>query len=99
MNRIVRFLLAAAAALSLCAGAVAQTPPGQTKSQKVPEAPQEQVPGNTLSGQLNQTNGVIHPPSGVDPGSVQPAPPVGQRSTPVIPPPGSAGGDQKLEPK
>ncbi len=50
-----------------------------------------------LSHKLNSTGGVIHPEGSVDPGMQKPAPPVG--ATPVVPPPGSPGGKQDVQPK
>jgi len=50
----------------------------------------------TLSDKLDQGGGVICPPS-VDPGIKTPAPDTG--NMPVIPPPGSPGGDPKVQPK
>jgi hypothetical protein len=93
--QIASVLSAAAVAVTLSvtavtAAAASQTSPNQSSSQKVPEASQDRVAGQTLSGQLKQNNGVIHPPSAVDPGAVQAPPPAGPQSTPVIPPPGGA---------
>jgi hypothetical protein len=61
--------------------------------------------GNTTIGQaseplgdkLAKSDGVLCPPSGVDPQMHTPAPNVG--SMPVIPPPGSPGGDPSVRPK
>ena len=50
-----------------------------------------------LSDKLAKSDGVLCPPSNVDPEMRAPAPNVG--STPVIPPPGSPGGDQTVRPK
>jgi hypothetical protein len=50
-----------------------------------------------LSDQLAQSNGVICPPSGVDPKMAAPPPRGG--TTPVIPPPGAPGGDPNTIPK
>ena len=50
-----------------------------------------------LSDQLSQSKGVICPPAGVDPGIS--IPPVGGGRTPVIPPPGTPGGDPNIQPK
>jgi hypothetical protein len=50
-----------------------------------------------LSDQLAKGEGVICPPKGVDPGIVAPTPDVG--TMPVIPPPGSPGGDPTVRPK
>jgi hypothetical protein len=50
-----------------------------------------------LSNQLSNSSGVICPPAGVDP-DMNVSPPGGGR-TPVIPPPGSPGGDPDVKPK
>jgi len=50
-----------------------------------------------LSDQLAQSNGVICPPAGVDPKMA--APPRQGGATPVIPPPGTPGGDPNTIPK
>ena len=54
-------------------------------------------PRETLSEKLERSEGVICPPPGVDPEIVEP-PRAGGR-TPVIPPPGSPGGDPTVRPK
>jgi len=64
--------------------------PGVTTGQ----APSDSAP---LSDRLAAGNGVLCPPSGVDPEIRAPTPDVGK--TPVIPPPGSPGGDQSVKPK
>jgi hypothetical protein len=53
-------------------------------------------PSKTLSDKLDQGGGVICPPD-VDPGIKTPAPETGKM--PVIPPPGSAGGDPRVQPR
>jgi len=53
--------------------------------------------GDTLSDKLARTDGVICPPN-VDPESKAPTPQSGNRM-PVIPPPGSPGGDPSIQPK
>jgi hypothetical protein len=57
--------------------------------------PQEKS-GQTLSQQLNRTQGVICPPD-VDPAMKQPAPQTGDR--PNVSPPGSPGSGQGVQPK
>ena len=52
--------------------------------------------GESLSEKLARTDGVICPPN-VDPGIKAPTPEAGK--TPVIPPPGSPGGDPTVQPK
>jgi hypothetical protein len=66
-------------------GAVA--PDGQTTGQA--RAP--------LGEKLAQSDGVLCPPAGVDPEMRAPTPDAG--NTPVIPPPGSPGGDPSIRPK
>jgi hypothetical protein len=65
-------------------------------------APQEQRQGTvgssqTLSDKLERTDGVICPPAGID-SEITRSPP-GAGKTPVIPPPGSPGGDPTVRPK
>jgi hypothetical protein len=55
-------------------------------------------PGRNLSDQLARSDGVICPPGQVDPEIHQPTP-QGGAAMPVIPPPGSPGGDQSVKPK
>ena len=50
-----------------------------------------------LSAKLAKSDGVLCPPSGIDPQMHAPAPNVG--TMPVIPPPGSPGGDPTVRPK
>jgi hypothetical protein len=50
-----------------------------------------------LGDRLARSQGIICPPAGVDPGIT--APPVGGGTTPVIPPPGTPGGDPNIIPK
>lgn len=57
---------------------------------------QHDTTGN-LSDRLARSGGVICPPEHVDPEIRQPTPPGG--AMPVIPPPGSPGGDQSIQPK
>jgi hypothetical protein len=50
-----------------------------------------------LSDRLAESKGVICPPAGVDPGIS--VPPVGGGRMPVIPPPGTPGGDPSIQPR
>jgi len=52
----------------------------------------------SLSHQLSRSGGVIHPPPSGDRSIVQP-PKQGTSSTPVIPPPGTPGGNPLVQPK
>lgn len=55
------------------------------------------TPPEDLSKRLAQSDGVICPPPAVDPEIRLPTPDTGR--TPVIPPPGSPGGDPSIRPK
>ena len=59
--------------------------------------PSETTGSASLSDQLSQSKGIICPPAGVDPGISAPA--VGGGRMPVIPPPGTPGGDPTVVPK
>ena len=50
-----------------------------------------------LSDKLARSDGVLCPPAGIDPEIRAPTPDAG--NTPVIPPPGSPGGDPTIRPK
>ncbi len=64
------------------------------------EAPSNTANGNgTLSEKLGRTNGVIRPQQDIDPGIAKTAPVPNPDSTPVIPPPGSPGGNPQVQPK
>lgn len=65
---------------------------GQTKSGETVGQSRE-----PLADKLAESDGVICPPAGVDPEIRAPAPDVG--TMPVIPPPGSPGGDPNIRPK
>ena len=80
---------------------VDQKPTAETPPQTVPE---DTRPGRSGSSQeplgkkLNRTDGMLHPPRGVDPGVAIPPPSTGS-NMPVIPPPGTPGGNTAIEPK
>lgn len=94
--------------LALCAGAALaqERPPAVVdpkactpgerlqQGERGPQAPA--TTGENLSDKLARTEGVICPPN-VDPGIKAPTPEVGRM--PVIPPPGSPGGDPTVRPK
>jgi hypothetical protein len=54
--------------------------------------------GEPLGDKLAKSDGVMCPPAGVDPEIRAPTPDAGT-TTPVIPPPGSPGGDPSVRPK
>jgi hypothetical protein len=68
------------------------TPPPETKTDKGgPEKP--------LSEELKQNEGVLEPPRDMDSKIQRPAPVPDPNTTPVIPPPGSPGGNPDVQPK
>jgi hypothetical protein len=91
-----------------CASAVAQHRAPEVVDPKAC-APGERLPSprnggaattgsaENLSDKLARTDGVICPPPNVDPEIRLPTPDAGR--TPVIPPPGSPGGDPTVQPK
>lgn len=52
-----------------------------------------------LGDKLAKSDGVLCPPGNVDPAMRAPTPSNDSSNTPVIPPPGSPGGDQSVRPK
>jgi hypothetical protein len=63
-------------------------------------APEGQTTGQArepLGDRLARSDGVLCPPAGIDPEMRAPTPDAGK--TPVIPPPGSPGGDPSVRPK
>lgn len=107
-------LMAASGAAMAQAPPAPTTPPAQTappQPQRGSNCAPMQQPANpnaaqdTTTGQrseplgekLARSDGVLCPPAGVDPEMHAPAPDAG--NTPVIPPPGSPGGDPSVRPK
>src|SRR5262245_44891230 len=92
-------LLAAALIIGPAAWAQQSTPADRDRQPR--SETQGQAPPNSgnLSDRLDRSQGVIKPPEGVDSGMQVPAPEPGSQRTPVIPPPGTPGGDQSVEPK
>ena len=104
-------LLAASGAGSAQAPPTPATPPAQTApandcapTRPLPPrgtiAPEGSTTGRTtepLGDKLAKSDGVLCPPSGIDPEIRAPTPDTG--NMPVIPPPGSPGGDPNIRPK
>ena len=108
MTRARTLCLAIILAGSVAAPAVAQTavqprdpnmPAPQNTIPEKMEEPSETGSTGTLSDKLRESEGVIRPPSNIAPDMSVPAPDPNPGTTPVIPPPGSPGGDQSIQPK
>lgn len=112
MTRLSAFLLSTLLAATGSA-AVAQAPVPQQQAPNMP-APNQTIPekiapnepsttgatgGPTLSDKLEASDGVIRPPANMDPEIAVPAPVPNPGTTPVIPPPGSPGGNTTVDPK
>jgi hypothetical protein len=103
--RMLRFVVALTSATLTSAIAFAQfqAPPSaplqapECRRGALPATPGETTGSVDLGDQLSRSKGIICPPAGVDPGIA--APPVGGGTTPVIPPPGTPGGDPNIIPK
>ena len=88
---------------ALAASADDLAPPSLPPSQgqpAVPPAPDQTTPdqGGALSDKLSRSHGVIAPPPVQDKNVMMP-PNADKAKMPVIPPPGTPGGDQKIVPK
>ncbi len=74
--------------------------PHQMPAEKVkPNEPSTTGSTGTLSDKLEKSEGVIRPPETATPDITVPAPVPNPHTTPVIPPPGSPGGNQQVQPK
>jgi len=64
-----------------------------------PTPPEQVAPAAPPSGAALPGQGVLKPPSNVDPGISVPAKDPAVTTMPVIPPPGTPGGDPKVQPR
>jgi hypothetical protein len=98
-----RLFFLALAFLSAVATANAQTTPPAQAPKDCPPGTNSNAPGlnndsrGNLSDKLASSKGIICPPAGVD-REMQQKPPEGGAMK-VVPPPGSPGGDQRVQPK
>ena len=82
-----------------------QEPPGPPPAGQVPadrlgaDIPSADGGSERRPGPVAPGGGVIRPPAGVDPGIRAPAPNPNPGTTPVIPPPGTPGGDPRVQPR
>jgi hypothetical protein len=104
-----RVVLSLTALILAVTPALAQNPQvAPPQSPTVPVAPPnaaspppEQIApkSGSLSDSLSRQRGTIKPPQDVDPGMAVAPKNSGRSTTPVIPPPGSPGGNQSVVPK
>ena len=92
------YLVAAAAVLGYSAVVAAAEEPAARPAARQPTSPAVPRASGSLSSDLNRSGGVITPPSGIDPEIKQTPPPTGAKM-PVIPPPGTPGGNPVVKPK
>jgi hypothetical protein len=76
--------------------AQSQGPPGSDEQDQAPPSSSED---ENLTEQLDRNKGVITPPATGDTDIYTEPPNPNPGTTPVIPPPGTPGGDQSVEPK
>jgi hypothetical protein len=102
MRRFIRLAVLFVLALSTAATAFAQSqPPNSGADQNAPsrfDAQAGQQRSQSLSERLDRSGGVIHPPGNVD-ADIQIPPPATGDKMPVMPAPGSPGGDPTIKPK
>jgi hypothetical protein len=102
MRNFIRLAVLVALAVPTSWGAFAQPrPSGPSSDQNAPsqfDAQSGQQRGQSLSERLDQSGGVIHPPADVDSG-IHVRPPATGDKMPVVPAPGSPGGDRTIKPK
>jgi hypothetical protein len=106
---MMRILALALSGALLAGAAAAQTSDGrQEDPANPPKSPPTMLPlppdkgegsGSSMSDRLSKSQGVIQPPQEVDPAMKQETPSTGPNSMPVIPPPGTPGGDPSVKPK
>jgi hypothetical protein len=77
--------------------AAAEEPTGRPEVGQ-PTTPAMPPAGGTLSSDLNRSGGVIAPPAGIDP-EIKQTPPATGSTMPIIPPPGTPGGNPTVKPK
>jgi hypothetical protein len=90
------WVMAGACSASVPVSALAAEPAGPGAAADKPST--DGAASGDLSERLNRSGGVIKPPENVDPG-LQKKPPEDSAKMPVIPPPGTPGGDPNVKPK
>jgi hypothetical protein len=70
----------------------------ENQGEKQPSTPAVPPLSGSSSSELSRSGGVIVPPAGVDPQMKQ-TPPASGDNMPVVPPPGTPGGNPSVKPK
>jgi hypothetical protein len=96
MGRI--FLVSAAILIGFSVAASAADEPSNHPGAGRQTTPTPPPASGNLSNELSRSGGVITPPAGVDTEMKQTPPPSGS-TMPVIPPPGTPGGNPAIKPK
>jgi hypothetical protein len=94
-------LALAAAGWSVTLPSLAQSPPESAPPDKIAPPLEEnnrRPPADAGVDKIKPQDGVIKPPTNVDP-DIQIKPPATGSTMPIIPPPGSPGGDPNIKPK
>jgi hypothetical protein len=93
-----RICLVAAAILGFGAITAAAEEPSGRPGAGQPTTPTAPPASGTSSSDLNRSGGVIAPPAGIDP-EIKQTPPATGSTMPIIPPPGTPGGNPAVKPK
>jgi hypothetical protein len=93
-----RIYLVAAAVIGFGAVTVAAEEPSGRPEAGQPATPAVPPASGTLGSDLNRSGGVITPPADIDPEIKRTPPSTGARM-PIIPPPGTPGGNPTVKPK
>jgi hypothetical protein len=93
-----RICLVAAAVLGFGAVAVAAQEPSGRPGIGQPAPPAAPPASGGSGSDLNRSGGVITPPAGIDP-EIKQTPPAAGSTMPIIPPPGTPGGNPAVKPK
>ena len=93
-----RICLVIAATLGFGAVVAAADEPSGGPRAGQPATPAVPPASGTSSSDLNRSGGVITPPAGIDP-EIKQTPPTTGSTMPIIPPPGTPGGNPAVKPK
>jgi hypothetical protein len=96
--RMRRICLVVAAVLGFGAVVAAAEEPSGRPGAAQPTAPAVPPASGTSSSDLNRSGGVITPPADIDP-DIKRHPPSTETPMPIIPPPGTPGGNPAVKPK